>query len=261
MSSAERRCKRRFSPRPRLCQVGALPVQEDLRRAFSRWGLPVRMRVDNGVPWGSDDGHPTELACWLIGLGVEVVWNPPRRPQANGVIERSQGVAKCWAEPWTCSDAEELQRRMDETDRLQREAYAGPGELPRWQAFPALAHSGRPYRRDREDDLWNLDRVKSHLAQYVVRRKVDPLGKVSIYNRPRPVGRAWIGKVVNVGFDAEDCSWVVTADDGQELRRIEASEVNQEAVRALRMCYRVPCRPAPRVDAVGRRGETEASAL
>ena len=99
--------------------------------------------MDNGVPWGSDDGPPTELACWLIGLGIAMVWNPPRRPQANGVIERSQGVAKNGAEPWTCADAAALQHRLDETDRLQREAYAGPGERPRWQAFPGLAHSGR----------------------------------------------------------------------------------------------------------------------
>ena len=211
--------------------------------------------MDNGVPWGSDDGHPTELACWLIGLGIAMVWNPPRRPQANGVIERSQGVAKNWAEPWTCADAAELQHRVDETDRLQREAYAGPGERPRWQEFPGLAHSGRVYRPDLEDGLWDLERVKNHLGQYVVRRKVDPLGKVSLYNWPRPVGRAWSGQVVNVGFDAQAGCWVVTADDGQELRRVEAPEVSREVVMGLRMCYRPRCRPAPQADPVGREGE------
>jgi hypothetical protein len=230
-----------------------------LRRAFSRWGLPARIRVDNGVPWGSDDGHPPELACWLIGLGVEVVWNPPRRPQKNGVVERSQGVAKCWAEPWTCADAAELQRRADETDRLQREAYAGPGGRPRWLEYPALAHSGRPYRPEAEGDLWDLGRVIRHLAQCVVRRKVDPQGKVSIYNRPRPVGRAWSGKVLNVGFDPDECCWVVTADGGQELRRIAAPEVSREAVAGLRMCYRLPCRPAPHVEAVRRDGDPPAA--
>jgi hypothetical protein len=181
-----------------------------------------------------------------------MVWNPPRRPQANGVIERSQGVEKNWAEPWTCADAAELQRRVDETDRLQREAYAGPGQRPRWQEFPGLKHSGRAYRRGAEDHLWDLERVKGHLARYVVRRKVDPLGKVSLYNRPRSVGRAWIGRVVNVGFDADEGCWVVTADDGQELRRIAAPEVSREAVVGLRMCYRVATRAAPCVDAVGR---------
>src|SRR5205823_7991421 len=80
-------------PRGRWPQVGGVATQAEFRRAFARWGLPQRIRVDNGVPWGSDDGGPTELACWLVGLGVGVVWNPPRRPQANGVVERSQGAA------------------------------------------------------------------------------------------------------------------------------------------------------------------------
>jgi hypothetical protein len=213
--------------------------------------------VDNGAPWGSDDGHPPDLACWMIGLGVEVVWNPPRRPQKNGVVERSQGVQKNWAEPWACADAAELQRRADATDRLQREAYAGPGGRPRWQAFPGLAHSGRPYRPAAEAAGWDLERLKGHLAQYVVRRKVDPLGKVSIYSRPRPVSRAWVGKVVNVGFDADECCWVVTADDGRELRRVAAPEVSRDAVVGLRMCYRAPGRPPPCVAAVGRDGEPE----
>ena len=100
--------------------------------------------------------------------------------------------------------------------------------------------------------------MKRHLAQYVVRRKVGPLGKVSIYNRPRPVSRAWVGKEVNVGFDAQGCCWVATADDGQELRRIPAPEVSREAVMALRMCYRLPCRPAPHAGPVSRDEEAKA---
>jgi hypothetical protein len=76
--------------------------------------------------------------------------------------------------------------------------------------------------------LWDLERVRYHLAKYVVRRKVDPLVKVSVYNRPRRVSRAWIGGVVNVGFDAEESCCVATADDGQELRRIDAPEVSRE---------------------------------
>jgi hypothetical protein len=43
-----------------------------LRRAFADWGRPERFRVDNGVPWGSWGDLPTDLALWLIGLGVGV---------------------------------------------------------------------------------------------------------------------------------------------------------------------------------------------
>jgi transposase InsO family protein len=80
--------------RKRWPHVGGMAVQADLRQAFALWGRPSWLRVDNGVPWRFDEGLPPELACWLIGLGVEVTWNPPHHPQANGVVERSQGIGK-----------------------------------------------------------------------------------------------------------------------------------------------------------------------
>ena len=50
--------------------------------------MPVRFRVDNGWPWGSRGDFPTELALWMIGLGIGMHWNNPHRPQENGVVER-----------------------------------------------------------------------------------------------------------------------------------------------------------------------------
>jgi hypothetical protein len=43
------------------------------RQVFVRWGLPDRVRVDNGYPWGTPRDLPSELALWLIGLGVEPI--------------------------------------------------------------------------------------------------------------------------------------------------------------------------------------------
>ena len=94
-----------------------------MRQAFARWGLPSRLRVDNGAPWGSWGDFPTALALWVIGLGVDVHWNNPRSPQENGVVERSQGTSNRWGEPWTCHTTAELQRRLDRMDRLHRESY------------------------------------------------------------------------------------------------------------------------------------------
>src|SRR3954471_12459569 len=123
MSTAAPSCGRRFSPLGSWSQVGAQAVQQQLRAAATRWGLPQALRVDNGTPWGSTGGLPTELALWLIGLGVRAVWDPPRRPQRNGVVERSQGVGQDWGEPHTGAGAAELQTRLDELDRVQREEY------------------------------------------------------------------------------------------------------------------------------------------
>ena len=55
-------------------------------------------------PLGLGRELPTDLALWLIGSGVEIIWNPPRRPQDNGVVEHSQGTGKRWAEPATCKE-------------------------------------------------------------------------------------------------------------------------------------------------------------
>src|SRR3954469_21928037 len=103
--------------------VPARETLEALRRAFARWGLPARIRVDNGHPWASRGDLPTELGLWLMGLGVELVANRPRRPQDNGSVENAQGTGKRWAEPPRCRTAAELQRRLDAMDRHQREAF------------------------------------------------------------------------------------------------------------------------------------------
>jgi hypothetical protein len=213
--------------------VPAAATQDQLRRAFARWGLPGRVRVDNGSPWGATGGLPTELALWLIGLGVEVVWNPPRHPEANGVVERSQGTAKRWAEPSTCRDAAELQRRLDEQDRIQREAYPSVAGRSRWEAFPGLRHSGRAYRPEQEASVWELARVLEHLAGYAAVRRADRGGTISLYNRSRYVGRALAGREVYVSLDPREREWVYADAEGICYRRQKAEELTAERIIGL----------------------------
>jgi len=135
-----------------------------LRQAFARWGLPATVRVDNGGPWGSAGDLPPDRARWLWGLGIDVHWNDPRVPQQNGAVERAQGTGARWAEPGQCDTLEELQRRLDEMDALQREAYPSIAGQSRRAAFPGLAHSGRRYRAAGERANWNHRRVRMHRA-------------------------------------------------------------------------------------------------
>jgi transposase InsO family protein len=135
------------------------------------------------------------LALWLIGLGVAMRWNPPRRPQDNGVIERSQGTGKRWAEPGTCHDVQELQARIDAMDRIQREVYPSIQGQSRWQAFPKLEHSGRSYSKAWERRAWDLDLVMAHLRDYSVMRRVDCKGQVTLYSRHHYVGEQYRDRV------------------------------------------------------------------
>jgi hypothetical protein len=213
-------------------------VREALRDAFERWGLPGGMRVDNGYPWGSSGDLTPDLALWLIGLGVPLAWNPPRRPQDNGVVENSQGTAKRWGEPGSCDSPAQLQRQLDEADEIQRCSYPYKEGRSRMEWWPGLAHSGRPYSRQAEDELWRWERVGEHLGGVCVKRKVDEKGQIWIYNRHYYASRRHSRQEVEVVFEAQTRRWLVLSAAGQLLREIEAKELSPERIRALEVTHR-----------------------
>ncbi len=66
-------------------------VQPLLEQVMRRYGMPHRINADNGTPWGSPSSGGkslSELAVWLIRLGVHVSFSSPYHPQTNGKIER-----------------------------------------------------------------------------------------------------------------------------------------------------------------------------
>ena len=64
-------------------------VQRALIDSFRRYGLPNRMTMDNGSPWGNDQFNDlTPLTVWLIRLGIKVSHSRPYHPQTQGKDER-----------------------------------------------------------------------------------------------------------------------------------------------------------------------------
>ena len=211
----------------------AAETQATLRRCFARLGLPQQIRVDNGTPWGSRGDLPTGLELWLAGLGVGVRANRPRRPQDNGVVERSQGTGKRWAEPHRAGSAQELQATIDAMDRRQRESYPYHGRASRLQAHPELEHSGRAYEASREPESWSMERVGELLAGSVVPRRVDAKGTASVYGRNYYVGQAYAEQVVYVRYDPQQGLWLFQDDEGHQLNRRKAEEINAANIREL----------------------------
>jgi transposase InsO family protein len=73
-------------------------VQHHLTDKFRRYGLPERMTMDNGSPWGSDAEHRyTPLTVWLIRLGIRVSHSRPYHPQTQGKDERFHRTLKAEA--------------------------------------------------------------------------------------------------------------------------------------------------------------------
>lgn len=66
-------------------------VQSVLTETFRRHGLPLRMNMDNGSPWGSPSGQSrglSRLTLWMVRVGIQVSFSTPAHPQTNGKDER-----------------------------------------------------------------------------------------------------------------------------------------------------------------------------
>jgi hypothetical protein len=208
-------------------------VQEAFRQVFARWGMPVRLQVDNGVPWGCKGDLPAALALWLVGLGIDVQWSRPRVPQDNGVVERSMRTGKAWANPGKCRDRREVQRRLDEMDRIQREEYPALGGKTRLAVWPELSHCGRAYSQKWEKANWSLGAALGRLGCFVAQRRVSKQGRLSLYDRPYHVGVSLADQEVLVQFSPERVEWIVSDRKDRQVRVLAASTVTRKNIVTL----------------------------
>jgi transposase InsO family protein len=68
-------------------------TQASLIQTFRRYGLPWRMTMDNGSPWG-EPGRYTRFELWLMRLGICVSHSRPYHPQTQGKDERFHRTLK-----------------------------------------------------------------------------------------------------------------------------------------------------------------------
>jgi len=123
-----------------------------MQQSFEQWGLPQRIRVDNGKPFGDPQRCSVpELALWLTGLGVEVVWNRPRTPKDNAKVERMQATTSRWTEAEQYYSDSELQSKLDRAAEVQREHYQ-------------VKRLGAKSRKELYPELWSNSRTYSHAA-------------------------------------------------------------------------------------------------
>jgi len=213
-------------------------IQEMFRNVLVDWGLPDRMRLDNGYPWGTSRDLPSELALWLIGLAVEPIWNPPGQPTRNPKVERSNGLTQQWGELQTCTDYKQAVRVLAWVGRVQREEYPAIRGRTRIEVFPRLRRPRRVYQRAREKALWDLSRVDAFLARGCWKRQADRNGTISIYGHCRAVGRAWAHQEVVLRFDASSRSWVVSNHEGEVVKQLPAKVLTPERIMALEVSRR-----------------------
>ena len=81
-----------------LLEPREAPVRAQLELAFREFGLPKRIRSDNGPPFGSTGiGGLTGLVVWLVKLGIVPERIEPGHPEQNGTLERLHRTLKAEA--------------------------------------------------------------------------------------------------------------------------------------------------------------------
>jgi putative transposase len=78
-----------------LHETGEIRVRKHFERAFVEFGLPTKLRTDNGPPFASKSlGGLSRLAIWWIKLGILPERIEPGHPEQNGRHERMHRTLK-----------------------------------------------------------------------------------------------------------------------------------------------------------------------
>ena len=92
---------------------------EHFRRVFQAYGLPNRIRTDNGSPFASSAlARLSHLSAWFIKLGIYPELIEPGQPQQNGVHERMHRTLKQDA---TIPPASSLRAQQQKFDRFRQQ--------------------------------------------------------------------------------------------------------------------------------------------
>lgn len=90
------------------------PVMVQFERVFKEFGLPERIRTDNGAPFASMTfGGLSKLSIWWIKLGILPERIEPGKPEQNGRHERMHRTLKDEATKLTRATMVEQQRAFD----------------------------------------------------------------------------------------------------------------------------------------------------
>jgi len=126
-------------------------VQEVLTNIFREYGLPNRMSMDNGSPWGRDGLHQvTTLTVWLMRIGIKITHSAPYHPQTQGKDERfhrslkeelltqivledlqqAQQQFEIWKSFYNCQRPHEAISMQVPADRYRSSSRGFPEKLP-----------------------------------------------------------------------------------------------------------------------------------
>lgn len=202
-----------------------------VNEAFLEWGLPQRIKIDNGWPFINPCHRdtPTLSIMWWIGLGIEVVQIDPGSPQQNGTVEGLQNICYRWVNPSKYDSVDSLQTALDQTGRIQRDIYKIPakGYATRLELYPELLHNPRKGPLDAQFDF---QRVEEYLARQVWQRNIQSGGFIKFMGQRIYIGYRMVRQLVTLTYDPLDHLWLIRSISGQLLKICDKQIITEEAI-------------------------------
>jgi transposase InsO family protein len=183
----------RFALELRACaDESTNTVQNALTQVFRRYGLPWRITMDNGNPWGNcGDGRSpwTRFTAWLLRLNIHVSHSTPFHPQTQGKDERFHRTLKVeLLRDYAWRDLGQCQLRFEQwRDQYNCER---PHEALQMKV-PASRYriSNRPF----PERLPPIDYPSDSIV-----RRVQDKGVITWHQRDYSVGEAFLGHNVAI---------------------------------------------------------------
>jgi transposase InsO family protein len=176
-------------------------VQQRLTAIFRRYGLPRKMLMDNGPPWGTEgQADYSVLTVWLLRLGIWVSHSGPYHPQTLGKDERFHRTLKAEVLQYCRGlDLLRCQARLD--------AWRLVYNLERPHEALGLAAPVSRYRESPRNFPETLPPLEYGPDDQV--RQVYATGRINFHNRSFRVGKAFRGEAVALRPTLSDGLWEV----------------------------------------------------
>ena len=176
-------------------------VQQRLTAIFRRYGLPRKMLMDNGPPWGTEgQADYSVLTVWLLRLGVGVSHSRAYHPQTLGKDERFHRTLQAEVLQYCRGlDLERCQARLD--------AWRLVYNLERPHEALGLTPPVSRYRESRRNFPETLPPLEYGPDDQV--RKVYATGRINFCNRSVRVSKAFRGESVALRPTVTDGLWEV----------------------------------------------------
>jgi hypothetical protein len=209
----------------RQCRLSWPQMRQSLRQAFTKWGLPHRIRTDRDQVIVTKGNYPFPMpfTLWLVGLGIE--HEIIRRVIENGSVERSH---RTWEGRLSgYGPYSSLQQWQDIVDyELWRMNVILPSRgrqcrrRPPLLVYPQARLPLRWYRPQDELALFDLQRVQDYLSYGKWLRHTNGKGQFSFNNQKFQTGTAYKRRWMQITYLSEATFQVTCPPDKAVIKTI-----------------------------------------